>query len=578
MRGMILGLALTIGWAGGAHAQTAGNDPGACAKLADLPASLFGDPTATISSARFVEAGPGPAEPYATMPPAPLPRHCELFGTLEQRTGANGQPYAIRFHMRLPVTWNGRFLFQGGGGINGLVGSAVGVLMGALPQTAINLGYTVVSQDSGHDLAVNADPKLQGPATFGWDAQARRNYGFASIGTVTKAAKTIINAYYGRMPRYSYFVGGSKGGQEGFMAAQRFGREFDGVLSGYPGFRLATAATAGEMWDNQAFAGVARAIGADGLPLLNKAFTDDDLALVSKAVLESCDDIDGLKDGMVFALGQCSTSRVRPALTRITCTTDKRPDCLLPVQIDALIRVQDGARDASGKPVYASWPWDAGIGGKAATGYFTGWRLWKLGQYAAPVNNGLNLILAPGSVSAVLTSPPTPVAADPTAMTRYALGIDVMKAEAATHVKWGAFDEAAVDFMNAQSLNLRTFTAHGGKLLVYHGASDPVFSINDTIAWLTAVDAHERGKAARFVRLFAVPGFSHGAGGPATDQADFFSALVAWTEQGVAPRTIVATAQAETAWPGRTRLLCPYPSFAHYAGGDPERAGSFTCR
>jgi feruloyl esterase len=529
----------------------------------------------------MVEAGPGPADPRPGAPSAPfLPRHCELFGKLQEHAGANGQTYAIRFHMRLPAAWNERFFFQGGGGSNGVIGSATGNLMGAQSQTALGLGYAVVSQDSGHDNALNNDPKLQGTATFGWDPEARRNYGFASIGAVTVAAKAVIRSFYGRTPVYSYFVGGSKGGQEAFMASQRFGREFDGVLAGYPGFRLATAGSAGEMWDDQAFATVARqagAVGSDGQPLLNRSFSDADLALVSQAVLEACDALDGLKDGMVFDFARCTTSRVKPMLARMSCK-DAKTACLTAAQVAALIRVYDGARDRTGKLLYATWPWDAGVGGLAPGGYFDGWRAWKIGDYTAPLNNARNMTLAVATVSAVFTSPPTPVAADPMSQTRYALGLDITASEAASRVKWGPHNESSVDFMNAVATDLAPFTSHGGKLLIYHGVSDPVFSINDTIAWLNAVNRFEKGKASRFVRLFAVPGMNHGGGGPATDQADFFSALVNWTEHGTAPDNFVATARSGTNWPGRTRLLCAYPKVGRYVSGDAEKASSFACR
>lgn len=550
-----------------------------CAALARLPGTALGDPTASITAAHLVQAGPAAAEPRPDAPVLPL--HCELFGKLQQRAGANGQTYAIRFHMRLPAAWNSRFFFGGGGGSNGMVGTATGNLMGAQPQTALGLGYAVVTQDSGHDNATNNDPKLQGTATFGWDPEARRNYGFASIGAVTLVAKAIIRAAYGHAPTYSYFVGGSKGGQEAFMAVQRFPREFDGVLAGYPGFRLATAGSAGEMWDNQAFAAAAKAAGAidtNGQLLLNKSFTDADLALVSQAVLDACDALDGVKDGMVFAFTQCTTPRVRPMLARITCAGAKTEACLAAPQVEALVRVFDGARDQNGKLLYATWPWDAGVGGRTPGGYFGGWRMWKIGRYDASANNAANVTLAVGTVSAVFTSPPTPVAADPGAETRYALGLDVVAAEAASHVPWGPRNEASVDFMNADAHDLSAFRDHGGKLLIYHGVSDPVFSINDTIAWLDRVDKIERGRALRFVRLFPVPGMNHGGGGPSTDQADFFSALVAWTERGAPPQSFVATARPGTAWPGRTRLLCAYPKTAHYIGGDQETASAFACR
>ncbi len=579
IKGGIAMLALAVCGIGSAEARSAARRP-QCSDLVSLSAGALGNLTASITRAQPSGATPvnGPANASSA---AGLPSHCELFGKMEEHAGPNGQTYAIRFHMRLPADWNGRFFFQGGGGSNGVVGTATGNLMGAQSKTALGLGYAVVSQDSGHDNAANNDPKLQGTATFGWDPEARRNYGYASIGSVTIVAKAIIRTFYGRSPTYSYFVGGSKGGQEAFMAAQRFGREFDGILAGYPGFRLATAASAGEMWDDQAFAAASRqagAIGTDGQPLLNKSFSDEDLAIVSRAVLDACDTLDGLKDGMVFAFTQCTTARVRPLLAQATCAGPKTDGCLSEAQIAALVRVFEGARDPTGKLLYATWPWDAGVGGPAPGGYFRGWRTWKIGTYEANVNTAANVILAVGTVSAVFTSPPTPVAADPTSATNYALGLDVTATEAASHVEWGPRQESAVDFMNADSHDLSAFSRHGGRLLIFHGVSDPVFSINDTIAWLNAVDAAEKGRAARFVRLFAIPGMTHGGGGPSTDQVDFFSALVMWTEHGTAPESFVAVARAGTNWPGRTRLLCAYPKIGRYLGGDTEKARSFSCR
>jgi feruloyl esterase len=131
--------------------------------------------------------------------------------------------------------------------------------------------------------------------------------------------------------------------------------------------------------------------------------------------------------------------------------------------------------------------------------------------------------------------------------------------------------------MNADAVDLSAFAKRGGKMLIYHGVSDPVFSINDTIAWWKAVDTREAGQAARFVRLFAVPGMNHGGGGPATEQFDAFGALVAWREKGEAPTSLKATAGPNTPWPGRTRLLCPYPQQPRRTVADMEHAESFQC-
>jgi feruloyl esterase len=537
-----------------------------------LARAAFPDPTTKVSSAAMraqVEVrGPfGPPSTVAT------PEHCAVEGRMQERKGANGQTYAVGFRVRLPVKWNGRLFFEGGGGSDGTLGSTLGSLMGGQTDTALNRGYAVVSQDAGHDNAVNNDPKLQGVVTFGWDPEARRNYGGASIGPVVRAAKRLASEYYGRQPQFTYFAGGSKGGQEAMMAAERFPDEFDAVLVGFPGFHLAYAGGVEQMWDAQAFADAAKAMGQltpEGLPLAGKALSDSDLALVSKAVLDRCDDLDGLRDGMVLDVGACTSARVAPALDALVCKGSKADDCLLPVQLEALRKAFGGAKGKDGRALYSDWPWDPGLAAP-------GWRIWKMGPYAAPTNQGLSVSLGGASASAVFTSPPTPVADDPAALTRYTLGVDIDENYAKTKVKWGPFNESAVDFMHADAVDLSRFTSRGGKMIIYHGAADPVFSVNDTIAWVKAVDAHEGGRADRFLRLYPVPGMNHGGGGPATDQFAVFDALVAWREQGVAPGPLVATAREGTPWPGRTRLLCPWPQQPHYAAGDKERAESFQC-
>ncbi|MGZ6027720.1 MAG: tannase/feruloyl esterase family alpha/beta hydrolase, partial [Caulobacteraceae bacterium] len=447
-----------------------------------LARTAFPDSTTKVTSAAILTSvqARGPLGPPATIA---TPEHCAVDGKMQERQGANGQTYAVRFRVRLPANWNGRLFFEGGGGSDGVVGSTLGSLMSGQTGNALERGYAVVSQDSGHDNGANNDPKLQGVITFGWDAEARRNYGGASIGPVVRAAKALVKAYYGRGPELTYFAGGSKGGQEAMMAAQRFPEEFDAVLVGYPGFHLAWAGAVAQMWDAQAFAEAARSMGqitSEGLPLANKAFTDDDLLLVSGAVLKACDGLDGVVDGMVENLKACTRNRVSIALDALSCKGAKTPDCLLPVQLSAMRKVMEGPRSPNGHPLYSDWPWDPGIAARSGQGVSQGWRQWKLGPWAAPTNQGLTVALGGGSASAVFTSPPTPVADTPADLARYAFGVDVQQNWLKTFVKWGSFKESAVDFMHADATDLTPFTKRGGKLLIYHGAADPVFSLNDT--------------------------------------------------------------------------------------------------
>jgi hypothetical protein len=526
--------------------------------------------TTIITAAVLKPASPATGSGRGALPA--LPPHCELRGKMNERTGANGQHYAINFHMRLPTEWNGKFFFEGGGGANGNLGEALGNLQGQQPTNALNLGYAVVSQDSGHDNAVNNDPKLNGTTTFGFDEQARLDFGYNSYDQVTQAAKALIKTYYGKPPDRSYYVGCSEGGREAMMMSQRFPEYYDGILACSPGFQLPKAAIA-EAWDSQAFAEVARESALKdplGEPFINKTFSDEDLALVGSAVLSACDKLDGIEDGIVENFPACKPSVVKPKLATLTCKGAKDADCLSAQQIAALEKVYGGAKNSQGQPLYANWTWDAGIGGKLGPGYNQGWRAWKLGAFNAPQNSSINTSLGSLSVSAVFMAPPIPVPSTGAAPMEYLLHFN--------------FDTDppkifSQHFMDANSTDLSGFKKHGGKLLITHGVSDPVFSVNDTIAWVDEVNKVNKGKAAEFVRFFAIPGMNHCSGGPATDRFDAFNALVNWVEKKTSPTQIIATAGPASPWPGRTRPLCQYPSVAHYRGsGSPEDAASFTCK
>jgi feruloyl esterase len=127
--------------------------------------------------------------------------------------------------------------------------------------------------------------------------------------------------------------------------------------------------------------------------------------------------------------------------------------------------------------------------------------------------------------------------------------------------------------------NLNTFSGHGGKLIFYHGASDPWFSALDTVDYYERMSKANGGddKGRAFSRLYLVPGMGHCAGGPETlDTFDALSAVVRWVEQGAAPDSLTATGRS---FPGRSRPLCAYPLHAQYKGqGNTEDAANFECR
>jgi len=545
-----------------------------CAALAQSMPGLFPDASTHVVSATLNAEGPVALATGMGGPPRSVdaPAHCEVTGIAQERVAADGQHYAIRFHVRMPLDWNGKFFFQGGGGSNGELGDALGTYSAAA-QPALVQGFAVVSQDSGHDNRLNNDPARGGVLVFGFDEKARANYGHASLPLVADAAKALVKQFYGSPIRYSYFVGCSKGGEEGMALAQRYPNEFDGISASAPGMSLPRAAVE-EAWDTQA---MASALDSPGKPATDRpfvqlasAFSDADLALVRDAVLGACDADDGVKDGIVGDFAQCTGAKVQPALNALRCSADKTASCLSGAQILALTRLMQGAQDSKGKSLYAEWAWDAGIGSP-------GWRVWKLGN-ADGRPPALNVILGGASLASDFTTPPTPVSADPQRLFQFLLGFDFDRDAPAIYATNAEFPRSAWDDISARSSDLSGFRAHHGKLMVPHGVSDPVFSVNDTLAWWHEVDKRNAGHADTFVRVFPVPGMNHCGGGAATDRYDVLASLTQWVEKGSAPASIPASAGPGSPWPNRTRPVCAYPAVARYKGsGDIESAASFVC-
>ncbi|AWN49899.1 tannase/feruloyl esterase family alpha/beta hydrolase [Methylobacterium terrae] len=544
--GRVLPAALTLaGLLLTALAHPALADALACGDLTRLAR-----PDLRIARAEAVPAGTLPADnpgraalTGAARARAALPAHCLVEGTIDPRVGAGGVAYGTGFQLRLPEAWNGRFLFQGGGGLDGVVGEALGAIpvSGATAPPALLRGYAVASTDSGHRGRDNAD------AAFGLDQQARIDFAYGAIGTVAREARALIAARYGRAPAKAYFMGCSNGGRSALMAATRYPTAFDGIVAGAPAFRL-TRAALGQIWDTRAFLDAAPN-DPEGKPILAEAFSEADLGLVADAVLKTCDAADGLADGAVEAVSSC---RFDPA--SLACPGDKTATCLADRQVEALRRAFGGARDSQGTPIYASWPWDPGLAAP-------GWRAWKLGTSRTATPNARNATLGPAAIANYFLTPPDP-------------GFDALRFD---------FDRDTPRTAETAAINdptgtfLSTFAARGGRLLVYQGVADPVFSARDLVEHWRDLARHNGGAAAlsERARLFLVPGMTHCGGGPALDDFDPLAAIEGWVERGEAPDRLIARG---TAFPGRTRPLCPFPQEARYQGGEADKAESFTCR
>jgi hypothetical protein len=470
-----------------------------------------------------------------------LPGHCLVRGKIDRRIGVDGVGFAIGFELRLPDDWQGRFFFQGGGGMDGVINRATGSVTGG--PTALARGFAVVATDAGHQ---GKPPNPGSDPSFARDQQARIDNAYRSIERVTQVSDAIVAARYGSHWKRAYFEGCSNGGRQALMAAQRFPLLFDGVISGAPAFRV-TKSAIGSAWETIAFLSIAPK-DASGQPVLSKAFSDDELKLVANRILDKCDALDGVKDGLVFNTEACHFD---PASLR--CPAEG--GCLGEEKIAVLKKVFSGPVTSRGDAIYSDWAYDPGIASP-------GWRMLKLGSSQTSVPNSTDISLMLSGLAGYFMFPPVP-------------SIDLAHFDFDKAVQRVA-DTAALQ--DPTSTQLSTFTQRGSKLLIYHGVADPFFSSNDTASYYKALAEDNGGldQTQSWARYFLVPGMNHCQGGPALDKFDSLSAIVDWVEKGVAPEKMNATGNS---FPGVSRPLCPYPAHAQYNGSGPVNdAASFVCQ
>ena len=584
----IMILFLLAGCAGGYGVKRGGISPDwvpteavpskAVAVCADL-GKTFSYANTTLTSVSLVPAGtlslPGISDP--------MPEHCVVKGKMNERISkVDGKTYAIGFEMRLPTNWNGRFFYQANGGTDGMVVNAYGDILGGGPTSnGLLKGFAVISSDAGHQME-------QGPiggGVFGIDPQARIDYGYNAVAQLTPMAKNLIKTYYGKLPDKSYIVGTSNGGRHAMVAASRYADQYDGMLAASPGFNLPKAAVA-QLWGVQQYAVISTINAGTGRPDVTTSFSAADLTLVSDKILAKCDALDGLVDNMVSNPVACQSAFAIDADIP-TCSGAPDGTCLTFGQKQVLAAVHAGARNSKGESLYTNFLWDVGI--SSAT-----WRTWKFSNSTGPRDP-----LAVGFIFTVPPQSPAVLNGSGNTVLDYALnwngfGFDVDVDAPKIYATNATYTEAAMSFMTPPDPTLMSkLVANHSKLIVVHGAADPVFSLADTIHWYEGFRGnYGNTAAAAMARLFIVPGMSHSRGGPATDQFDIVDALVNWVERGIAPNAITAKARGKGAvvpaavntevpssWsPGRTRPLCAYPEVPKYKGsGDIEAASSFSC-
>ena len=386
---------------------------------------------------------------------------------------------------------------------------------------ALARGFAVISHDSGHKGAVF-------DASFMADQRAALDFAELRVRTVALAGKAMTERFYGRPIAHSYMTGCSTGGREGMLAAQRYPELFDGIVVGAPAMRTGHSNLAIEYAAVQFNQAAPR--DAAGLPHLDQDLLDARPHDDPDGLLEQCDALDGRADGMIMNVAQC---RFRPA--ELQCRGDKADGCLSGAQVGAMERAFAGPKDAAGYPIYVPVPYDTGI-------VFTG-----------PGLPGYLPTGAPGRVRP----------GDARADHRHRRRLRAVEADAAQRLTdtnvWTDLD---------------TFLGRGGKMLFFHGVSDPWFSAYDSWDYWQRAAATNGAAFTDASRYYMIPGMMHCGGGNAFDQFDLLGPLVDWVENGTAPDRPIASRRDRSA----SMPLCPHPAYPHYSGGDAARPESYECR
>jgi hypothetical protein len=421
------------------------------------------------------------------------------------------------------VNWNGRFLGIGGGGFSG--GSPAGI------NQPVALGYVSGSTDTGHEggggsFALDANGRLN------W--QAIRDNAHVGIHDMTETGKALAQAMYGAAPRYSYFYGCSTGGRQGLMEAQRYPRDYDGIVSGAPAINW-TKLLMQSMW------------GTLQMEVMGDPVPGCKLAAATEAAVTACDAIDGVKDGVIEDPGRCHYD---PKALLGTSAGD----CGIFTQADADIirKIWDGPRREDGSFLWYGQTRGADLRMLAAT------RGTPLKPQAFPfVVFWLKYFLTQNPQFDWTTLTP-----------------------AAYERLWDQSVEEYGTVIGTDNPDLTAFRDRGGKAILWHGWADPLISAEATIDYYKRVQQRMGGakETSQFARLFLAPGVSHCGGGAGPAPYGQLDALLSWVEEGNAPVTLPAARRDKAGVITQSRPLCQYPLVAKYKGtGSTDDAANFVC-
>jgi hypothetical protein len=456
---------------------------------------------------------------------ADTPQHCRVTGVITPE---------VAFEINLPDRWNRRFYMAGNGG---LAGDALDTPTSADRTGALAKGFAMARTNTGHD----AGKEPSGSFILS-DPQKAIDYAYRAVHVTAETAKTIATDYYAKPIRFSYWNSCSNGGRQGLLEAQRFPDDFDGIVANAPwvdqtGFMI------GAIWNQQAL--------TDAPVPLSK------LAVLAESAMATCDEVDGLKDGLIDDPRKCSFDPARdvPACRAGADTSD----CLTAAQASTVAKIYGGPV-SNGKPFFPGFMVgsEAVVPGPNGTMAST----WANAIVAAqPTAKPADFNLADGIMRYLVLDPPRP---------EYdSLTFDFDR-DTGLVARWSMLADA-------KDADLSKFRKSGGKLIMTYGWADQILQPLMGVRYYESVVEKHGKKTGDFVRLFMVPGMAHCGGGVGPDRNDAVTAVIDWVEKGKAPDHLIAS-KVTSGTVVRTRPLCPYPQVARYKGqGSIDDAANFSC-
>jgi hypothetical protein len=453
----------------------------------------------------------------------------------------------IKMRVALPHGWNRKALMFGGGGYNGTIPDvASNVPFGPTDQpTPLARRYATFASDSGHQQNPASPPSLDG--SFGVNDEAVRNFSAGDALKKTRDASLfLIRHAYGANPAEVFFSGGSTGGREALVVAQRWPDAFDGVISAFPAWNnLAEALDLGYL---------AQILSRPG------AFPGPEKqTLIYNSAINACDGLDGVTDKVVSNPSACHFD---PRTIRCPDGADTGPTCLSDPQIGAVNAMSSPFRwpyrIASGETEYPGFPFLSGADMRTP---FLGFGTTAPAN-PMPVTSGYGLQYWDQWVKYFLTRDP---------------GYNSLDVDPRHPGKWLDRISYLSTIQDRNNADLRPFARAGGKLLLLHGAADELVSHRSTNDYYQRVRATVGSEStSRFMRYYLIPGANHANfGAPAFAASwDSLTALERWVERGQSPTNPTV---ADAAHNNRTRPLCQYPDWPKYRAGDQNSASSFAC-